>query len=423
MINPVGITESYNQLDQTLRIEELFLLQRVAQKINSILDLETLLDEIVGDVANTFGYTRLAVLLKDEDSDDLELQIAAGWTGELCLKGTRFKIGRDGIGGHAAATGETFYAPDVRKVPFYITGEQDTRSEIDIPLKIRGELIGIFNVQHTEINAFLPERIRLLEALAGHVATAIANARMFQRERLEKDRMTKELDEARGIQFGLFPGNCPDIPGFAITGVCQPCREVGGDWYDYVSLPDGRLGVVLADVAGKGMAAALLMSSTRSILRLHAMQGLSPGETLSKVNNILLTDFPSARFVTLVYAVVDPSAGKLTFANAGHLYPLLVDSKGAEYLETDSGLPLGIMPSEFSEREIEMKSGSRLFLYTDGVTEANNSDLDEYGTDRLRAHAAGPSSEVNSLLKDVSEFTAGFPALDDVTVVMVEAFE
>jgi sigma-B regulation protein RsbU (phosphoserine phosphatase) len=423
MINPVGITESYDQLDQTLRIEELFLLQRVAQKINSILDLETLLDEIVGDVAKTFGYTRLAVLLKNEDSDDLELQIAAGWTGELCLKGTRFKIGRDGIGGHAAATGETFYAPDVRKVPFYITGEEDTRSEIDIPLKIRGELIGIFNVQQTEINAFSPERIRLLEALAGHVATAIANARMFQRERLEKDRMTKELDEARGIQFGLFPGDCPDIPGFEITGVCQPCREVGGDWYDYIPLPDGRLGVVLADVSGKGMGAALLMSSTRSILRLHAMQGLSPGETLSKVNNILLTDFPSARFVTLVYAVVDPSERKVTFANAGHLYPLFVNSHGAEFLETDAGLPLGIMPSEFSEREIEMDAGSRLFLYTDGVTEANNSALDEYGTDRLLDHATRPSSDVTSLLKDVSKFTAGYPSSDDVTVVMVEASE
>src|SRR5262249_56894348 len=107
-----------------------------------------------------------------------------GWTGELCLKGTRFKIGEAGIGAHAAASGETFYAPDVRNVPFYIPGEEDTRSEIDIPLKVRGELIGIFNVEHTEVDAFSPGPIRLLEALAGHVATAIANPRLFQRDRL-----------------------------------------------------------------------------------------------------------------------------------------------------------------------------------------------------------------------------------------------
>jgi phosphoserine phosphatase RsbU/P len=235
IIDPSNAARSFNDLDQLLRIEELFLLQRVAQKINSILDLETLLDEIVGDVATTFGYNRLAVLLKDDHTD--ELVIAAGWTGELCLKGTRFKIGQgSGIGAHAAATGQTFYAPDVRKVPFYVVGEEDTRSEIDIPLKSRGELLGIFNVQHTELNAFSPERIRLLEALAGHVGTAIANARMFQRERFEKQRMAKQLEEARAVQSGLFPVNAPEARGFDVTGVCRPCREVGGDWYDYIPL-------------------------------------------------------------------------------------------------------------------------------------------------------------------------------------------
>src|SRR5262249_54391525 len=238
MINPIGAAQSFNDLDQVLRIEELYLLQRVAQDINSILDLETLLDQIVGDVARTFGYSRLAVLLKDNESN--ELVIAAGWTGELCLKGTRFKLGEGGgMSARAAATGKTFYASDVRKVPFYIAGEEDTRSEIDIPLNVRGELIGIFNVQHTEMDAFSPERIRLLEALAGHVSTAIANARMFQRERLEKERMAKELEEAGAIQSSLFPARAPHVEGFDLTGVCIPCREVGGDWYDYISLADG----------------------------------------------------------------------------------------------------------------------------------------------------------------------------------------
>src|SRR5262247_3315969 len=306
MINPGTAAQSFNDLDKVLRIEELYLLQRVAQKINSILDLETLLDQIVGDVASTFGYDRLAVLLKEDETG--ELVIAAGWTGELCLKGTRFKIGQEaGISAHAAASGETFYAPDVRKVPFYIAGEADTRSEIDIPLKVREEFIGIFNIQSTEMNAFLPERIRLLEALAGHVATAIANARMFQRERFEKERMARELEEARAVQSGLFPVNAPEAAGFDVTGVCLPCREVGGDWYDYIPLGDGRLAVVVADVSGKGMGAALLMSSTRSVLRLHAARGLSPKEILFALNKFLVDDFPASKFVTLIYAVLDPA--------------------------------------------------------------------------------------------------------------------
>lgn len=420
MINPLSAAQSFSDLDQVLRIEELFLLQRVAQKINSILDLETLLDQIVGDVANTFGYNRLAVLLKDDETN--ELVIAAGWTGELCLKGTRFKIGQGaGMGAHAAASGETFYAPDVKKVPFYVVGEEDTRSEIDIPLKIRGELIGIFNVQHTEMNASSPERIRLLEALAGHVATAIANARMFQRERLERERMARELEEAQAIQSGLFPSKAPETHGFEITGVCLPCREVGGDWYDYIPLGDGNLAVVLADVSGKGMGAALLMSSTRSVLRLHAARGLSPKEILSEVNKFLVLDFPASKFVTMIFAVVNPAERKITFASAGHLPPLFADASGARFLKADAGLPLGIMECEFSEHEIDLPPGSRVFLYSDGVTEAINSALEEYGASRILAHVANQTATVESLLGDVDRFTSGYPKSDDVTVVMIAA--
>jgi len=418
MINAADAEQSFNELDHVLRVEELFLLQRVAQKINSILDLEALLDQIVSDVASTFGYTRLAILLKDDKVN--ELVIAAGWNGELCLKGARYKIGEGGgISAHAAATGDTFYAPDVSKIPFYIAGEEDTRSEVDIPLKIRDELIGVFNVQHIEKNAFSQERIRLLEALAGHVATAIVNARMFQRERLEKERMAKELDEARAIQSGLFPVNKPEVHGFEITGVCVPCREVAGDWYDYIPLSDGRLAVVLADVSGKGMGAALLMSSTRSVLRLHAARGLSPREVLSEVNRFLVEDFPASKFVTLIYAVVDPAKQKITFASAGHLPPLFVDSTDARFLIADAGLPLGIMECEFSEHEIEMSAGSRIFLYTDGITEAVNSSLEEYGPDRLLEHVANQTATVQSLLEDVGKFRSGSSTSDDVTVVII----
>ena len=424
MIPPAALPYAFDNLDHLLRIEELYLLQRVAQKINSILDLEILLDEVVGDVAKTFGYTRLAVMLKDGE----HLEIAAGWAGELCLKGTRYKIGEnDGMSGRAAATGETVYSNDVRKVPFYIAGEQDTRSEIDIPLKIRGELIGNFNIQHTEVDGFTPERIRLLEALAGHVATAIENARMFDRERRERERMARELDEARAIQFGLFPQTDPVVEGFQIEGVCLPCREVGGDWYDYIPLGDGRIAVVLADVSGKGMGAALLMSSARSVLRLHASPNLSPGQVLTEVNQVLVKDFPSSRFVTLIYAIVDPLTKTVTFANAGHLYPLLISlppkggTPNGEFIETSSGMPLGIMECEFSERTIEMVPGGCLVLYTDGITEAVDATGDEYGPERLQERVAAQNASITSILADVNKFTAGFPATDDMTVVTIAA--
>jgi len=410
-----------NGEDQNQRIQELFLLQRVAQRINSILDLEVLLEEVVSDVARTFGYSRSGVLLKDDATNELVIAAVRGWTINYHVKGDRFKIGEYGMVGHVGETGETYYAPDVTVDPYYQVSEASTRSELDIPLKVHGRLIGVFNFQHHEANAFPPERIRLLEALAGHIATAIENARLFQRERQEKERMARELEEAQRVQFSLFPGGAPSLPGFEITGLCLPCQEVGGDWYDYIPLRDGRLALALADVSGKGMGAALLMASTRSILRLFAERELPPGEVLAQVNRVLIEDFPRAKFVTMVYAIIDPAGRSITFANAGHLPPLFMDSAGARFLEVDSGLPLGIKDVLFTEYKVEMPAGSRLLLYSDGVSEAMNGSFEEYGTARLRDHLANPSASVESLLEDVRAFAAGNPASDDVTVVMIRA--
>ena len=407
--------------EQSKLIQELFLLQRVAQRINSTLDIDSLLEDIVNDVAQTFGCSRSAVLLKDDNTNELVIAAVRGWTTNYHLKGDRFKIGEYGMVGHVGATGETYYAPDVTVDAYYRTSEDLTLSEVDIPLKSNGRLIGVFDAQHNERNAFPPNRIQLLEALSGHIATAIENARMFQRERAEKERMGKELSEAQRIQLGLFPGNSPTIPPFIVDGLCQPCLEVGGDWYDYIPLPDGRLAVVLADVSGKGMGAALLMSSTRTVLRLVAETGLSPGEVLARVNSILLKDFPTAKFVTLVYAVLDPKNRTVVFASAGHPPPLLVDPRDATFLETDLGLPLGIRQGSFSERTVEMTSGSRLFFYSDGITEAMNSSGEQYGESRLRDRVLGPAATVQDLLDDVRSFAAGHPASDDVTVVMIKS--
>ena len=406
--------------DQHQLIQELFLLQRVAQRINSTLDLDILLEDIVSDVAQTFGCSRSAVLLKDDKTNELVIAAVRGWTMNYHMKGDRFKVGEYGMIGHVGATGETYYAPDVTKDPYYEVSEALTRSEVDIPLKSHGLLIGVFNAQHNDLNAFTPTRIQLFEALAGHIATAIENARMFQRERMDKERMRKELSEAQRIQLGLFPGQSPTIPRFTVTGLCVPCQEVGGDWYDYILLQDGRLAVVLADVSGKGMGAALLMSSTRTVLRLVAETGLPPGKVLSRVNNILLRDFPTAKFVTMVYGLLDPTDGTIAFASAGHAHPLYVDSSGSHFLETDDGLPLGIQEGTFSERVVEMKSGSRLVFYSDGVTEAMNSSMQQYGEGRLRDHVVKPSASVQSLLDDVRSFTAGQAALDDLTVVVMQ---
>ncbi|RPI74354.1 MAG: GAF domain-containing protein [Ignavibacteriales bacterium] len=405
--------------DQT--IKELLLLQRVAQKINSILDLNLLLEEIVGDVAETFGYLRSGVLLKDNKTNELEIAAVKGWTKNFHVKGDRFKIGEYGMVGHVAQTGDTYYAPDVTLDPYYQVSEDSTRSEVDIPLKVNGELIGVFNIQHQEKNAFEPERIKLLESLAHHIAIAIENARLFQKERFEKERMLRELNDARSIQSKLFPKESPDVEGFKITGICLPCLEVGGDWYDFIPLNDGRLGIVLADVSGKGMGAALLMSSTRSLLRLVAGIKHSPGEVLQQLNEILIKDLPSARFVTMVYAILNPGKGTLVFSNAGHLKPVLKNSSGIKFLETTDGMPLGITEGTFSESEIQLSPGSKIVFYSDGVTEAMNYLSEEYGDEKLIKHLSEQNATIESVINNVREFTKGTQPFDDITVLMIEA--
>jgi len=407
--------------EENQRIKELLLLQRVAQRINSILDLDLLLEEVVSDVAQTFGYSRSGILLKDDDTNELEIAAVRGWTVNYHMKGERFKIGEYRMICHVGQTGETYYAPDVKVDPYYQVSEHSTCSELDIPLKIRGRLIGVFNFQHQDINAFSESRIQLLEALAGHVSTAIENARLFENERKEKERLTGELNEARNVQLSLFPGWTPDMPGFEITGLCIPCREVGGDWFDYIPLNDGSLAVVLADVSGKGSGAALLMASTRSILRMFAERGLPPGEVLRNVNQALLKDFPKTRFVTMIYAVISSSGRSIVFANAGHPPPIFTNSKGVHLLNFESGLPLGILEGSFPEHTIEMSAGSHLLLYSDGISEAMNPVEEEYGEERIKDQMTNPAATVTSLLDNVQDYMNGSPASDDMTVVMIRS--
>ena len=233
--------------------------------------------------------------------------------------------------------------------------------------------------------------------------------------------MSREGDEARIIQQALLPKASPYIPGFAISGLSVPAGDIGGDWYDFIPFSDGCWGLVLADVSGKGTAAALLMSATRAMLRSLTDTCSSPAETLSKLNKLMVEDFPSGRFVTLIYAILDPKNRTLKFASAGHLAPLLVEGDRARFLQSDAGTPLGLSKTSFSESEIHLKEGSQLVLYSDGITEAAGFDDEEYGPERLREHVLKPQASSDSILTDVRRYVNGAGLQDDATVIFVRA--
>jgi len=407
------------QVDQ---VEDLLKLQKAAQGISSILDLDELIDKVVNDIARSFGCVDADIYLHDIDRGALVLASACGCDG--CAAhgpGHSLKIGKEGMVGHVAATGQMRYAPDVRKDPYYIGCEEATRSEVAIPLHVEGKLIGVFSTSHHELDAFTPEQLRLLQALCRDVAVAVNNARRFQDERKQREEMSREVREARAIQQALLPKTSPIVPGFAISGLSIPAGAVGGDWYDFIPLDRGRWGLVLADVSGKGTAAALLMSATRGMLRSLAEAHCSPREVLAKLNCLMLGDFPTGRFVTMIYGVLDPEKQTLTFTSAGHLRPLLISDGAPRFLDSEKGLPLGVGSGDFSETEVPLAKGSRLIFYSDGITEAENAEEIEYGSERLRDHVMRPDASAESLLANVRSFVNGEGLHDDATVIFVSA--
>ncbi len=398
------------------RLAELLRLQKFAQRITSTLDIEELVPRIVDEVATSLGCVEINIYLRDPETSEFVLAGVRGCS--VYGKGHHLKPGA-GMVGHVAATGKMHYAPDVTRDPYYMACEPDTRSEVAIPLQREGELVGVFTASHCELNAFCPGQLSLLQGLCDHVAVAVHNARRFGDEREKRERMSREAEEARSIQQALLPRSSPLIPGFSVSGLSIPAGSVGGDWYDFIPLPGGRWGLVLADVSGKGTAAALLMSATRGMLRSLAQTGSGPADVMTRLNKLMVEDFPSGRFVTMVYAELDPSSRLLRIANAGHLSPLLVEPSGHRWIHHEHGMPLGISASKFSETEVTLGEDSRIAFYSDGITEAEIDSGEEYGAERLLGQMQSPAVTPDGLLADVRKFTNGTGLRDDATVILV----
>ena len=399
-------------------IQVLMKLQRATNLIASTLDLDALLDRVVNDIADSIGSVKVAVWLRACDTNEMILRGVRGCT--KYQKGDRLQIGRQGIVGYVAATGKMRYARDVHQDPYYIACELDTRSEVGIPLKAAGLVTGVLCIDDHQTDAFSEDQLKVLQALAGHIAIAIENARLFRLERFERERMQQESVEARAIQQALFLKPVPLIPGFAFETAWHPAGGVAGDWFDFIDLGHERFGIALADVSGKGMSAALLMSATRALLRSLAPLYSSPAQTLAHLNRTLEEDFPTGKFVTMVYGVLDASSRELTLASAGHLPPLLINHH-CSFLELDTGLPLGLGVSSYPQCTITLTPGTQLLLYTDGITEAMSSLEEEYGSVRLIEHFLRPGACIDGLIADVQRFGAGSDRTDDATAVLIRS--
>ncbi|HVD90678.1 MAG TPA: SpoIIE family protein phosphatase [Vicinamibacterales bacterium] len=260
------------------------------------------------------------------------------------------------------------------------------------------------------------EDVTLLEILQREIEEAQASKRSDAKQK-------REFEEARLIQRGLLPTTTPQLAGLSLASSWQPANGVGGDCFDMLTFGAGAMGVYIADVAGKGVPAALLMSNLQAAVRAFAQEGAAPGSVATSVNRLLCRNMASGRFVTFCYARIDVAAGKLTYANAGHNPPLLVRADATIEKLAPGGTVLGVFAeSTYEQGDFPLRPNDRLIFYTDGITEGRNPDGDEFGEDRLAAsalqhRALGADDMLAAMLRDVEAFNAGVYE-DDATLIV-----
>jgi serine phosphatase RsbU (regulator of sigma subunit) len=358
------------------------------------------------------------------------------------LLALRFPADR-GIAGSVVRTGRSLRIDDVRTDPRFYSGVDrqtgvETRALLCAPLRTRQGTIGVIQVLNPRRRAsFTDDELAFLEALAGSIAVAIENARMYSqlkqqylalqeatRDREQLFALRRELDIARSIQQSILPRAFPRRRDLELFAEMLPAREVGGDFYDFFPVDDARLALVVADVSGKGVPAALFMAVSRTVLRSVALDGLAPAECLRRANALLCLENSAELFVSVFYGVLDTRTGELAYSNGGHNPPYVVPrTGGVAPLERTAGMVLGVADEVgYGERRMTLNAGDGVFLYTDGVTEAMDVDGTLFSDRRLETvltthRQATPEGLTRAVVDDVRRHSGGEPQSDDITAL------
>ena len=304
--------------------------------------------------------------------------------------------------------------------------EQKVHTMMAAPLQTKERIIGLIYLDSPFIlREFTRNDLDLLTVMANIAAVRIENVRLAEVEQAERI-MARDLSQAADIQGRMLPDQAPDVAGADLAGFNMACRTVGGDYYDFFTYPDGSVALALGDVSGKGMPASLMMMALQARVHVLAEEPGNLATFMTRINKATCAKCPSNRFITFFFSVFNAATGELAYANAGHNPPILVRASGEAEMLSGGGPVLGILPiAPYSEMHAQLEHGDMIVLYSDGVTEANNPEYEEFDEERftevLKAHRTEPASQiVQSVIKAVTEFAAGAPQADDITILVAK---
>jgi len=406
------------------------LLLEAIRRINSRLELGSVLGAIMDAAKVIMDTEASSLMMLDVETRELIVTLPTGPVSAQ-ISGLRIPPGK-GLAGWVATTGEPLIANEATKDPrFYGDLAKNTfrtRNLICVPLKdSQGQITGVLQAVNRRNGRLFDESdVPIFSAFADQAAIAIEKSRLYEAS-LEKERLEQQLALAREIQVGFWPKTIPDYARVTLAGKSWPASQVGGDYYDVVPIDAGRCALVVADVSGKGIPAAMIMAAVRGALRTQMESSASMSEVTAALNRMLVRDTPIEKYLTLFWAILDVTTLELTYINAGHNPPVVYSShEGKTVLLSEGGPVLGLLDDlEFPSSRRTLRSGDLLVMYTDGIVEAQNTEEEMYGMNRLLgmiASAAGcdAAAALNLIERDVARFSAGAPQYDDATLLIAQ---
>ncbi len=410
--------------------DKLRLLLDITKKISSSIDIEEVLNLVMDTLGSLLPYDAAGIYLIEHSSDEgnpyiFKSKVIRGYEISFALVEPKLRMG-EGLLGRVAQTGEAIISPDVSHDKRYFAARKRTRSEMVAPIISNDRVIGAFDLESDDLNAYSDDDLSVLQLLTSQVAIIIEKERLHEQV-VEKKRIEAQIEIARQVQLELLPDHDPQFDDFDISAYIFPAEEVSGDYYDWVRIFDDQIGITVADAVGKGIPAALLTAFLRASIRAGVQTGYASHILLSKINNLLSDSIEDNQFVTAIYGILDTTNRTFVFSNAGHNPPLLIKPDG-EYRFIEYGdTPLGMfMDARYHQHFIRFEKGQVMVLYTDGITEAANDADEEYGTERFAKRVLEcidlPAKEmIDFIRKGVADFTERKFLDDDGTLFIVKA--